>query len=115
MKTEVYFLKSQIQFDYFYILVPAEYFCHLDHQGMRLDVYERPELHLGSYEFVATKDYCKVTVKSYQLSYSFLWFCLIAVIITFSHCKNFRKHKLWNTSGIMTSCFNVSLTSCFQP
>lgn len=39
--------------------VPAEYFCHLDHQGMRLDVYERPELHLGSYEFVATKDYCK--------------------------------------------------------
>lgn len=40
--------------------VPAEYFCHLDHQGMRLDVYDRPELHLGSYEFLATKDYCKV-------------------------------------------------------
>ncbi|XP_068702703.1 protein transport protein Sec24C-like isoform X2 [Montipora foliosa] len=39
--------------------VPAEYFCHLDHQGLRLDTYERPELHLGSYEFVATKDYCK--------------------------------------------------------
>ncbi|XP_022800862.1 protein transport protein Sec24C-like isoform X2 [Stylophora pistillata] len=39
--------------------VPAEYFCHLDHQGMRLDVSDRPELHLGSYEFVATKDYCK--------------------------------------------------------
>ncbi|XP_020618625.1 protein transport protein Sec24C-like [Orbicella faveolata] len=39
--------------------VPAEYFCHLDHQGMRLDVYDRPELHLGSYEFIATKDYCK--------------------------------------------------------
>jgi len=27
---------------------------------LRLDTYERPELHLGSYEFVATKDYCKV-------------------------------------------------------
>ncbi|XP_074619307.1 protein transport protein Sec24C-like isoform X2 [Acropora palmata] len=39
--------------------VPAEYFCHLDHHGLRLDTYERPELHLGSYEFVATKDYCK--------------------------------------------------------
>lgn len=39
--------------------VPGEYFCHLDHQGLRLDTYERPELHLGSYEFVATKDYCK--------------------------------------------------------
>ena len=110
MKTEVYFLKSQLQFDYFYILVPAEYFCHLDHQGMRLDVYERPELHLGSYEFVATKDYCKVTVKSYQLPYSFLWCRLIAVIITFSHRKNFGKHILWNTRRL----FNVSLTSCFQ-
>lgn len=39
--------------------VPGEYFCHLDHQGLRLDTYDRPELHLGSYEFVATKDYCK--------------------------------------------------------
>lgn len=27
---------------------------------MRLDTYDRPELHLGSYEFIATKDYCKV-------------------------------------------------------
>ncbi|XP_031561696.1 protein transport protein Sec24C-like isoform X2 [Actinia tenebrosa] len=39
--------------------VPSEYFCHLDHQGLRVDLYERPELHLGSYEFVATTDYCK--------------------------------------------------------
>lgn len=44
----------------FLFIVPAEYFCHLDHQGLRLDTYDRPELHLGSYEFVATKDYCKV-------------------------------------------------------
>ncbi|KAJ8317884.1 hypothetical protein KUTeg_002975 [Tegillarca granosa] len=39
--------------------VPAEYFAHLDHTGRRVDCYDRPELCLGSYEFVATKDYCK--------------------------------------------------------
>lgn len=44
----------------FYILVPQEYFNHLDHTGKRVDAYDRPELCLGSYEYVATKDYCKV-------------------------------------------------------
>lgn len=39
--------------------VPAEYFQHLDHTGQRVDKYERPELVLGTYEFVATKDYCR--------------------------------------------------------
>ncbi|GAB1598001.1 protein transport protein Sec24C-like isoform X2 [Argonauta hians] len=39
--------------------VPSEYFAHLDHTGRRVDCYDRPELCLGSYEFVATKDYCK--------------------------------------------------------
>ncbi|KAL5018898.1 hypothetical protein ScPMuIL_004620 [Solemya velum] len=39
--------------------VPPEYFAHLDHTGRRIDWYQRPELSLGSYEFVATKDYCK--------------------------------------------------------
>ncbi|XP_070544863.1 protein transport protein Sec24C-like [Ptychodera flava] len=39
--------------------VPPEYFQHLDHMGRRIDYYERPELSLGSYEFVATTDYCK--------------------------------------------------------
>ncbi|XP_033744553.1 protein transport protein Sec24C-like isoform X2 [Pecten maximus] len=39
--------------------VPPEYFQHLDHTGRRVDAYDRPELCLGSYEFVATKDYCK--------------------------------------------------------
>lgn len=28
--------------------------------GRRVDLCERPELSLGSYEFVATLDYCKV-------------------------------------------------------
>ncbi|CAO1356003.1 unnamed protein product [Diamesa hyperborea] len=42
--------------------VPAEYFQHLDHTGQRVDKYERPELVLGTYEFVATKDYCRNNV-----------------------------------------------------
>ena len=39
--------------------VPQEYFNHLDHMGRRVDMYERAELCCGSYEFVATKDYCR--------------------------------------------------------
>lgn len=39
--------------------VPNEYFQHLDHTGQRLDKYERPELVLGTYEFVATQEYCR--------------------------------------------------------
>ena len=45
---------------FIYISVPQEYFAHLDHTGRRVDTFDRPELCLGSYEFVATKDYCKV-------------------------------------------------------
>ncbi len=44
----------------YFILVPTEYFNHLDHTGRRSDWYQRPELCLGSYEIVATKQYCKV-------------------------------------------------------
>ncbi|XP_028660821.2 protein transport protein Sec24D [Erpetoichthys calabaricus] len=39
--------------------VPSFYFQHLDHIGRRVDVLERPELSLGSYEFIANLDYCK--------------------------------------------------------
>ncbi|KAF4523588.1 hypothetical protein B566_EDAN014336 [Ephemera danica] len=39
--------------------VPPEYFQHLDHMGQRVDRYQRPELMLGAYEYVATKDYCR--------------------------------------------------------
>lgn len=51
--------------------VPQEYFAYLDTTGRRVDSYERPELCLGSYEFVATKDYCKVSVKVKCLA--FIW------------------------------------------
>uniref|UniRef100_A0A3Q2T4H5 SEC24 homolog C, COPII coat complex component n=1 Tax=Fundulus heteroclitus TaxID=8078 RepID=A0A3Q2T4H5_FUNHE len=40
--------------------VPPHYFQHLDHTGKRVDCYDRPELSMGSYEFLATVDYCKV-------------------------------------------------------
>ena len=40
--------------------VPQEYFQHLDHTGQRLDKYERPELCMGAYEYVCTKEYCRV-------------------------------------------------------
>ncbi|NWQ64072.1 SC24D protein, partial [Neopipo cinnamomea] len=39
--------------------VPPFFFQHLDHMGRRMDHYERPELSLGSYEYVATLDYCR--------------------------------------------------------
>jgi protein transport protein SEC24 len=39
--------------------VPTEYFNHLDHSGRRMDWFQRPELCLGSYEILATKQYCK--------------------------------------------------------
>ncbi|XP_039239441.1 protein transport protein Sec24D, partial [Pipra filicauda] len=39
--------------------VPSFFFQHLDHMGRRIDHYERPELSLGSYEYVATLDYCR--------------------------------------------------------
>lgn len=42
--------------------VPQEYFQHLDHTGQRIDKNDRPELCLGTYEFVATKDYCRDNV-----------------------------------------------------
>ncbi|KAH8412219.1 hypothetical protein KR009_000501 [Drosophila setifemur] len=39
--------------------VHTDYYQHLDHTGQRVDKHERPELLLGTYEFLATKDYCR--------------------------------------------------------
>ncbi|KAH9277726.1 Protein transport protein Sec24C [Echinococcus granulosus] len=39
--------------------VAQEYFAHLDHTGRRIDAFQRPELCLGSYEVVATAEYCR--------------------------------------------------------
>ncbi|KAL7374522.1 hypothetical protein ABVT39_002250 [Epinephelus coioides] len=52
--------------------VPVNYFQHLDHMGRRVDFYEKPELSLGSYEFVATLDYCKNNKPPNPPAYIFL-------------------------------------------
>lgn len=44
-----------------YFAVHQNYYQHLDHTGQRVDKHERPELLLGTYEFLATKDYCRVS------------------------------------------------------
>jgi len=52
--------------------VPSEYFAHLDHTGRRTDCYNRAELCLGSYEYVATKDYCKNGVSPKEPAFVFM-------------------------------------------
>ncbi|XP_062991447.1 protein transport protein Sec24D [Elgaria multicarinata webbii] len=52
--------------------VPPFYFQHLDHVGRRIDHYERPELSLGSYEYIATLDYCKNNKPSQPPAYIFM-------------------------------------------
>lgn len=49
-----------------WLVVPPFFFQHLDHMGRRIDHYERPELSLGSYEYMATSDYCRVSIVRVQ-------------------------------------------------
>jgi protein transport protein SEC24 len=37
--------------------VPHEYYCNLDHTGVRQDIAQHPELQVGSCEFVASDEY----------------------------------------------------------
>jgi protein transport protein SEC24 len=37
--------------------VPLEYFCHVDGEGRRRDLDERPELNSGTVEYVAPAEY----------------------------------------------------------
>jgi hypothetical protein len=57
----------------FMLTVPQEYFQHLDHTGQRADRFMRPELMLGTYEFVATQDYCRVSNLVLQILCYFLF------------------------------------------
>ncbi|XP_066488041.1 protein transport protein Sec24D isoform X2 [Tiliqua scincoides] len=52
--------------------VPPFFFQHLDHIGRRIDHYERPELSLGSYEYVATLDYCRNNKQPQPPAYIFM-------------------------------------------
>ncbi|XP_053559569.1 protein transport protein Sec24D [Bombina bombina] len=62
--------------------VPPFYFQHLDHIGRRVDYYERPELSLGSYEYVATLDYCKNKKPSNPPAYIFM------IDVSYNNIKN---------------------------
>lgn len=48
------------------------YFSHLGRDGRRIDLKQRPELRLGSYEFVATKQYCEDNVLPNEPAFVFL-------------------------------------------
>jgi hypothetical protein len=66
--------------------VPLEYFQHLDHTGQRMDRYERPELILGTYEFLATKEYCTVCyneliIQNFLKQFQFKFFNLILFVL----------------------------------
>ena len=37
--------------------IPVEYFCNLDQNGRRRDLDERPELALGTVEYIAPAEY----------------------------------------------------------
>uniref|UniRef100_A0A8R1XUL5 Sec23/Sec24 trunk domain-containing protein n=1 Tax=Onchocerca volvulus TaxID=6282 RepID=A0A8R1XUL5_ONCVO len=52
--------------------VDDSYFAHLDHTGRRTDIQHRPEQFLGSYEFVATKPYCKNGLKPKEPAFIFM-------------------------------------------
>ena len=52
--------------------VPEKYFCHLDHTGLRMDTYQRPELCVGSYEFLAPTEYCKNETLPKEPAYIFM-------------------------------------------
>ncbi|XP_054998055.1 protein transport protein Sec24D isoform X1 [Sorex araneus] len=62
--------------------VPPSYFQHLDHMGRRLDHYEKPELSLGSYEYVATLDYCRKNKAPSPPAFIFM------IDVSYSNIKN---------------------------
>ncbi|XP_039735435.1 protein transport protein Sec24D, partial [Pteropus medius] len=62
--------------------VPPFYFQHLDHMGRRLDHYEKPELSLGSYEYVATLDYCRKSKPPSPPAFIFM------IDVSYSNIKN---------------------------
>ncbi|KAM8940059.1 protein transport protein Sec24D isoform 2-T2 [Pelodytes ibericus] len=62
--------------------VPPFYFQHLDHIGRRVDHYDRPELSLGSYEYVATLDYCRKNKPPNPPAYIFM------IDVSYNNIKN---------------------------
>ncbi|XP_037079990.1 protein transport protein Sec24C-like [Pollicipes pollicipes] len=70
--------------------VPQEYFQHLDHTGQRLDKYDRPELCMGAYEFVCTKEYCRNNEIPKPPAYIFI------IDVSYNNVKSGLVHLLCN-------------------
>lgn len=68
--------------------VPPEYIQPLDHMGKRVDIAERPELALGTYEFLATTDYCKNNKLPQAPAYIFM------IDVTYQSMKTGMVHLL---------------------
>ncbi|XP_069834551.1 protein transport protein Sec24D [Dendropsophus ebraccatus] len=68
--------------------VPPFYFQHLDHIGRRVDHFERPELSLGSYEYVATLDYCRKNKPPNPPAFIFM------IDVSYSNIKNGVVHLI---------------------
>lgn len=68
--------------------VPPEYIQPLDHMGKRVDMYERPELSLGSFEYLATTDYCKNSKLPQPPAYIFM------IDVTYQSVKTGMVHLL---------------------
>lgn len=54
------------------IEVPKEYFCHMDGQGSRADRYQRAELCCGTFEYIATAEYCREKVLPKEPAFIFV-------------------------------------------
>ena len=46
--------------------IPVEYFCSLDHDGVRTDLEQRPELRGGSVEYIAPAEYMVSALSSME-------------------------------------------------
>uniref|UniRef100_A0A1I7T524 Protein transport protein Sec24C n=1 Tax=Caenorhabditis tropicalis TaxID=1561998 RepID=A0A1I7T524_9PELO len=99
--------------------VEDAYFAHLDHTGRRTDIEMRPELCLGAYDLVATKQYCKngLTPKEpafifmIDVSYNALSNGMLPIL-----CQNLEKvlRNLPRETGQLESSIRVGLATFDQ-
>ncbi|CAB3406008.1 unnamed protein product [Caenorhabditis bovis] len=99
--------------------VEETYFAHLDHTGRRTDIEMRPELFLGAYDLVATKQYCKNGVPPKEpafifmidVSYNALSNGMVPLL-----CQNLEKvlSSLPRESGQLDSSIRVGLATFDQ-
>nr|CDJ85615.1 Zinc finger and Sec23 Sec24 trunk region and Sec23 Sec24 beta-sandwich and Sec23 Sec24 helical region and Gelsolin region domain containing protein [Haemonchus contortus] len=95
------------------------YFAHLDHTGRRTDIDHRPELFLGAYEFIATKQYCKnglppkepAFIFMIDVSYNAIQNGMLHVV-----CSNLERilHRLPKELGASESVIHVGLATFDQ-